>query len=35
MAACKSTKAQKFRDSGTSNAPARARPRIDFETRET
>ncbi len=25
---------QKFRDSGTSNAPARAR-RIDFETRET
>ena len=26
--------AQKFRGSGTSNAPARAR-RIDFETRET
>ena len=34
MAACDAFGIQKFRVSGTSNAPVRAR-RIDFETRET
>ena len=34
MPARETSMAQKFRGSGTSNAPVRAR-RIDFETRET